>query len=75
MSELINEPASGRDRAQIKRARDATAKLIELQRAQREVVAERRKAVLALLDRGYSLSTVAAWLGVTKSAVQKMTAG
>ena len=75
MSETINAPASARDREAIAEARACTREMIELRQRQLRIAAERRKHVLRLVNRGHSLATIAAWLGITKGAVQKITAG
>ena len=57
--------------ARIKRVR---AQAIEHARKARELAAERRDLMQALIDDGYSRADIARELGVTRQAVQKMLA-
>lgn len=54
------------------RLKVATVRLRALAREQSELVTERSVAAALLLDDGWSLSKIAAELGVSKAAVQKM---
>lgn len=56
----------------LSRLKAATARLRELAMEQSELVTERSVTVGLLLDDGWSLSQIAAEVGVSKGAVQKM---
>ncbi|HEY6313824.1 MAG TPA: helix-turn-helix domain-containing protein [Streptosporangiaceae bacterium] len=54
--------------------REVRAELLEQTRSVRQLAAERRRLIQALIDEGFSQADVARELGVTRQAIQKMLA-
>jgi DNA invertase Pin-like site-specific DNA recombinase len=65
---------SAADERAFRRLNDVRAQALDHARKARQLAAERRDLIQALINKGYSQAEIAREMGVTRQAVQKMLA-